>query len=107
METTSKKRPFGFYVCSIAFVFERFAFYSAKWLIAVFVVASVANGGLEMTPADAAKMSANLVAFTYLAPVFGGYISDRFVGLDTWFLLEWFLWDQVTWWDRKPPLLAW
>ena len=54
METTSKKRPFGFYVCSIAFVFERFAFYSAKWLIAVFVVASVANGGLEMTPADAA-----------------------------------------------------
>ena len=80
METTSNKRPFGFYVCSIAFVFERFAFYSAKWLIAVFVVASVANGGLEMTPADAAKMSANLVAFTYLAPVFGGYISDRFVG---------------------------
>lgn len=79
METTNK-RPFGFYVCSLAFTFERFAFYSAKWLIAVFVVASVANGGLELSPADAAKMSANLVAFTYLAPIFGSYISDRFVG---------------------------
>lgn len=79
METTNK-RPFGFYVCSLAFTFERFAFYSAKWLIAVFVVASVATGGLELSSADAAKMSANLVAFTYLAPIFGGYISDRFVG---------------------------
>lgn len=79
METTNK-RPFGFYVCSFAFLFERFAFYSAKWLIAVFVVASVADGGLALSSADAAKMSANLVAFTYLAPLIGGYISDRHIG---------------------------
>ncbi|MCS4476909.1 hypothetical protein JQ032_18940 [Clostridium botulinum] len=70
MENTSK-RPFGFYVCSLAFTFERFAFYSAKWLIAVFVVAKIANGGLGLTAADAAKMSANLVAFTYAAPLLG------------------------------------
>lgn len=80
MENTKQRRPFGFYVCSVAFSFERFAFYSAKWLLAAFVVASVANGGLGLTPADGAKMSANLVAFTYLAPIFGAYISDRFVG---------------------------
>ncbi|WFD09299.1 peptide MFS transporter [Tepidibacter hydrothermalis] len=79
MENTNK-RPFGFYVCSLAFTFERFAFYSAKWLIAVFVVASVAKGGLGLSAAEAAKMSANLVAFTYLAPIIGGYISDRLVG---------------------------
>lgn len=80
MENVNKKRPFGFYVCSLAFTFERFAFYSAKWLISVFVVASVINGGLGLTPADAAKMSANLVAFTYLAPIIGAYVSDRYIG---------------------------
>jgi len=79
MEKTSK-RPFGFYVCSLAFTMERFAFYGAKWLIAVFVAASVADGGLGLTPADGAKMTANLVAFTYLAPLIGGYISDRYIG---------------------------
>ncbi|MGO1527220.1 peptide MFS transporter [Senegalia sp. (in: firmicutes)] len=81
MENTQKQgRPLGFYVCSLAFTFERFAFYSAKWLLAVFVVASFADGGLGLTPADGAKMSANLVAFTYLAPLFGSVISDRYIG---------------------------
>lgn len=79
MENTAR-RPFGFYVCSFAFTLERFAFYSAKWLMTVFVVATVANGGLGLSGADAAKMSANLVAFTYLAPLIGGYISDRYIG---------------------------
>lgn len=79
MENTNK-RPFGFYVCSFAFTLERFAFYSAKWLLAVFVVATVAKGGLGLSAADGAKMSANLVAFTYLAPLIGGYISDRIIG---------------------------
>ncbi|GAA3649974.1 peptide MFS transporter [Asaccharospora irregularis] len=79
MENTNK-RPFGFYVCSLAFTMERFAFYGSKWLIAVFVAASVADGGLGLTAADGAKMTANLVAFTYLAPLIGAYISDRYIG---------------------------
>lgn len=76
----AKRKPFGFYVCSLAFTLERFAFYSAKWLMAVFIVAKVADGGLGLTAVDAAKMTANLVAFTYLAPLIGGVISDRFIG---------------------------
>ncbi|AYD41242.1 MFS transporter [Clostridium fermenticellae] len=76
----SQKKPFGFYVCSFAFTLERFAFYSAKWLLTVFVATAIVSGGLGLTAADAAKMSANLVAFTYLAPLIGGYISDRIVG---------------------------
>lgn len=76
----ANKRPFGFYICSIAFTFERFAFYSAKWLMTIFVALAIADGGLGLTAADAAKMSANLVAFTYLAPLFGAYVSDYWVG---------------------------
>lgn len=81
MENVVKtKKPFGFYVCSLAFTLERFAFYSAKWLMTIFVATAVIKGGLGLTPADGAKMSANLVAFTYLAPLFGAYISDHYVG---------------------------
>ena len=76
----SNKRPFGFYVCSIAFTFERFAFYSAKWLMTVFVAASIATGGLGLSTEQAAQMSSYLVAFTYLLPLFGAYISDYWIG---------------------------
>ncbi len=79
MENT-KKMPTGFYFCAFAFTFERFAFYSAKWLITMFVAAKIINGGLGLTPADGAKMSANLVAWTYFAPLIGCWISDRKIG---------------------------
>ena len=76
---TKKKYPFGFYVCALSFTLERMAYYSSKWLIAVFVVASVASGGLGLDAAEGAKMSANLVAFTYLTPIIGGWIADRWL----------------------------
>ena len=76
---SKKKYPFGFYVCAISFTLERMAYYSSKWLIAIFIVASVASGGLGLTPADGAKMTANLVAFTYLTPILGGYIADKWL----------------------------
>ncbi|MFV0362228.1 MAG: peptide MFS transporter [Suipraeoptans sp.] len=77
---TKQKYPMGFYVCSLSFTFERCAYYAARWLIAVFIVAAVVDGGLGLTAADGALMSSNLVAFTYIAPVFGGIITDRWIG---------------------------
>lgn len=76
---TKKKYPFGFYVCALSFTLERMAYYSSKWLIAIFIAASVASGGLGLGDAEGAKMTANLVAFTYLTPIIGGYIADRWV----------------------------
>jgi dipeptide/tripeptide permease len=78
--TVKNKRPLGFYICSIAFTLERMAYYSAKFLIYIFVAATLATGGLGLTKAEAAIIQSNLVAFTYLAPVFGGYIADRYLG---------------------------
>lgn len=78
--TVSNKRPFGFYLCSVAFMFERMAYYAAKYLIFVFVAATIATGGLGLTTVEAALIQSNLVAFTYLAPIIGGYISDRYIG---------------------------
>ncbi|WP_434796707.1 peptide MFS transporter [Terrisporobacter vanillatitrophus] len=76
---TKKRYPFGFYVCALSFTLERMAYYSSKWLMAIFIVASVAKGGLGLTDAEGAKMTANLVAFTYLTPILGGYIADRWI----------------------------
>lgn len=74
------KRPFGFYVCSIAFMLERMAFYPAKYLIFAFVSATVVTGGLGLTKETAVAIQSNLVAFSYLAPIIGGYFSDRYIG---------------------------
>ncbi|HBG5847550.1 TPA: peptide MFS transporter [Clostridioides difficile] len=83
MSSTVKKKgkfPMGFYICSTTFSFERAAYYSAKFLIYIFLTTAVINGGLGIDKGQAAIMQANLVAFTYLAPIIGGYISDRWIG---------------------------
>ena len=79
MENTNKKWPLGTWVCNLSFTFERMAYYTAKWLMAVFVVTAVAEGGLGLDQATGALMNSNIVAFTYLTPIFGGMIADRFI----------------------------
>ncbi|RDY26836.1 MFS transporter [Romboutsia weinsteinii] len=75
-----KKYPLGFYFCATTFSFERAAYYSSKYLIYMFLTASIITGGLGIDKGQAAIMQANLVAFTYLSPIIGGYISDRWIG---------------------------
>ena len=81
METTAVKKchPMAPFAVAITFSFERFAFYVARWLLAIFVVAETANGGLGLTKAEGAVISSALVAWTYIAPVIGGVIADRWV----------------------------
>ncbi|MFV0424448.1 MAG: peptide MFS transporter [Bacilli bacterium] len=79
-KTINKKRPFGFYVCSITFSFERMSFYAIKWLLAYYVVAKVSEGGLGLSESQGADFQAFFVAFTYIMPVLLGSIADKFVG---------------------------
>ena len=78
METavSKKKRHFGFYVCAIGFTFERCAFYTVKYLLAIWIATNAAGGGLGLTDADASLVAALFVAFTYITPVIGGYVAD-------------------------------
>lgn len=75
-----KKFPLGFYFCVSTFAVERAAYYSSKFLIFAFLTASMVTGGLGIDKGQAAIMQANLVAFTYLSPIIGGYISDKWIG---------------------------
>lgn len=76
MEAVKKKRPIGFYVCSMGFTFERCAFYTMKYLLAIWIATTAAAGGLGLSSAEGAAISANFVAFTYITPILGGYIAD-------------------------------
>lgn len=84
MSTTAVKKknkfPMGFYICATTFAFERAAYYASKYLIYIFLITAVVKGGLGIEKGQAAMMQANLVAFTYLSPIIGGYISDRWIG---------------------------
>lgn len=75
-----QKHPKGFYACCITFTFERLAFYGAKPLLLLFLITAVAEGGLGVERTDAAVMAANLTAYTYMAPLIGGVICDRWLG---------------------------
>jgi proton-dependent oligopeptide transporter, POT family len=74
------KHPKGLYVCGLTFTFERFAYYGSKTLLLFFLAETIAKGGLGIDYADATAIAANLAAFTYLAPIFGGMICDRWIG---------------------------
>jgi proton-dependent oligopeptide transporter, POT family len=80
VEKKKKKFPLGFYFCATTFSFERAAYYASKYLIYIFLTTAMINGGLGIAAGQAAMMQANLVAFTYLSPIIGGYISDKWIG---------------------------
>ncbi len=76
METMKVKKPLGFYICSLGFTFERLAFYTAKYMLAIWIATEAASGGLGLTSAEGAAVGGAFVAWTYITPVFGGYIAD-------------------------------
>lgn len=74
------KYPLGFWVCSLTYSFERFAFYGSKPLLVLFLITAVNQGGLGISAAKGAIIAANFTAITYIAPVVGGWVCDRFLG---------------------------
>lgn len=79
METAKKGRPFGFYVCALGFTFERFAFYTMKYLLAIWIATSATSGGLGLSDIEGSAVSGSFVAWTYITPIIGGYIADHWI----------------------------
>lgn len=75
------KYGLGFWACAGTEIFERLAFYLGRSLILIFITTAVASGGLGLSDSVGAKVQANLTAFTYLGPVLGGIIVDRFIAV--------------------------
>lgn len=80
METKKKGYPKAFWACAFTEIFERLAYYLGRSLILIFVTASIAEGGLGLDDTVGANMQSNLTAFSYLLPLLGGVIVDRYIG---------------------------
>ena len=79
-ETQGRQYPIAFWVCGCTEIFERLSFYLGRSLILLFVAAAVAHGGLGLSDTTAAKMQADLTAYSYLAGMLGSVFVDRVVG---------------------------
>ncbi|MBI6871695.1 peptide MFS transporter [Clostridium aciditolerans] len=75
-----QKHPAALYLLGLTFTFERFAYYGGKPIIVYFLAYSLTVGGLGISKTEATVIAANLGAFTYLAPIFGGIIADKWLG---------------------------
>ena len=59
---------------------ERFGFVTMAGIMALFLVAPSADGGLGWSNADALLLMAWYTALLFMTPLLGGWLSDRFLG---------------------------
>ncbi|MBY0759501.1 peptide MFS transporter [Sellimonas caecigallum] len=78
--SAAKKYPKALYFCGSVLSFTNFSYYGMKLVLLLFIAESVSKGGLGLSNAEATSLLASLMAFSYLSPIVGGWISDRFLG---------------------------
>lgn len=61
-------------------MWERFGFYALQALLVLYMTAQAVEGGLGMTYKDAIMLFHIYFAASYITPIVGGYLSDRFLG---------------------------
>jgi POT family proton-dependent oligopeptide transporter len=61
-------------------LWERFSYYGMRALLALFVVAPIATGGLGLSTVEAAHIYGNYTMAVYLLSIPGGFIADRYLG---------------------------
>lgn len=79
-ELEKPKHPSGLYLCGVTNAWERFSYYGVKSVLILFLAAQVSQGGFGLTKADASSLVSTYVALTYLSPVVGGWLCDRYIG---------------------------
>jgi len=61
-------------------MWERFSYYGMRGLLVLFLTATVADGGMEMSVAKAGAIYGLYTAGVYLSALPGGWIADRLLG---------------------------
>ncbi|WP_105957009.1 peptide MFS transporter [Apilactobacillus quenuiae] len=76
----SNNQPQGLFSLISTETFERFTYYGTRSTLLFYMYYSISNGGLNLASSTAASIFAIFGSMVYLVSVFGGYISDRFLG---------------------------
>ncbi len=73
-------QPLGLATCFLTEMGERFTFYGMRSVLILFMVASVAQGGLGLDDRTASSIYGLYLGATYLLGLLGGWIADRLLG---------------------------
>lgn len=74
------KQPKDLYFCGAMLSFTGFSYYAMKLVLLLFLAEQPSKGGLGLTSSEATMIMASLMAWSYLSPIAGGWISDRYLG---------------------------
>jgi len=82
----SNPRPTGilrsfppvFWLANVMELFERAAYYGLNSVLAVYLTNQVASGGLGFTEQSVGFLQSLIYAFTYVIPIAGGALADRY-----------------------------
>ena len=78
-----KRHPAGLWVLFTTEMWERFAFYSMRAILVLYLVSVSTNEytpGFGWSEADAYRLYGFYTGLVYLVPLFGGWVADRFLG---------------------------
>lgn len=101
----SRRQPLGVYFLTLVVFWERFAFYSVFFLLALFLTASGTQGGASWTDSSVVRVAGAFGGLAFVLPVVGGWIASRWwgnarcarvgtqVGLLGYGLLAWYAWN--------------
>jgi proton-dependent oligopeptide transporter, POT family len=70
--------PRVFWVANVMELFERAAYYGLNSILAIYLSDSVRSGGLGFSEESVGFLQSLIYAFTYVVPILGGALADRY-----------------------------
>ena len=61
-------------------MWERFSYYGMRALLILYLIRSVADGGMGMSEGSASLLYGFFTGFVYFTPLIGGWLADKWVG---------------------------
>lgn len=78
LKTGVRSFPRVFWVASLYELFERGAYYGVQSVLAVYLAGKVSEGGLGFSKTAVGLLQSVVYALTYIIPIFGGALAERF-----------------------------
>ena len=80
MNTEKKGHPVGLYLVFFTGMWERFSYYAMRGILVLYLTATWLNGGLGYNEKFSNTVYGLATGLCYFTPLFGGWLSDRYLG---------------------------
>ena len=80
MNTEKKGHPEGLYLVFFTGMWERFSYYAMRGILVLYLTATWLNGGLGYNEKFSTTVYGLATGLCYFTPLFGGWLSDRYLG---------------------------